>query len=56
MVDEFHAVLLMEKQRTNSSPCIESTSTHSIYTPHGKVIAVPEVGGLHHHDERQQAA
>jgi tetratricopeptide (TPR) repeat protein len=31
-VDEFHAVLFLEKKRTNSDPFMESTSKHSIYT------------------------
>jgi hypothetical protein len=32
MVDEFHAVLVLDKKRTNSGPLMESTSKHSIYT------------------------
>jgi hypothetical protein len=33
MVDEFHAVRLLEKKRTNSGPCMESTRKHSLYPP-----------------------
>jgi hypothetical protein len=32
MVDEFHAVLFMEKKLTNNGPFMASTSKHSIYT------------------------
>ena len=38
MVDEFYAVLFLEKKRTNSGPCMESTSKHSIYTPAGASV------------------
>src|SRR5215813_8959319 len=32
MVDEFQAVRLLAKKRTNGGPFMESTSKHSIYT------------------------
>jgi putative transposase len=43
--------------RTHLSLAMDCPEPRLISSPaHGRVIAVPEVGGLHHHYERQQAA
>jgi putative transposase len=43
--------------RTHLSLAMDCPEPRPISSPaHGRVIAVPEVGGLHHHYERQQAA
>jgi putative transposase len=43
--------------RTHLSLAMDCPEPRPVSPPaHGKVIAVPEVGGLHHHYERQQAA
>jgi transposase InsO family protein len=43
--------------RTHLSLAMDCPQPRPVHAPaHGQVVAVPEVGGLHHHYERRQAA